>query len=206
MKKYLIPIVVLTLSLSVLSAGWARAEPGNAWLIKSKKPSGSQTIFVVWQDGSLTAGEPFTLTVSENIAEVETLKGQQYVQAKQWFTSGSGRVYTPWQGKPIAYGVESLGGKCRVGLSAKNFTAEQGWSLPKKYKNFKIVVKVDDVKVGKIFVPASDKEVKTGYLTLSNIQSGAHKLEFIWKNDKYKPNKKWDANLEIHKVTFEKFR
>jgi len=207
MKKiFLIPIIAFCLSLVLSLSTCAMAEASNKWLIKSKSDNGSGTLFAIWQDGSITAGEPYSLTGSDEIVEVERLQAKQFVQAKQWFSSGGGKMYTPWQGKPITYAVESLGGKCRIGLSAKNFVSQEGWGLPKKYNNFKLLVKIDDKKAGKIYVGASNAEVKTGYLTLENVPQGNHQLEFTWKNDRYKPNKRIDTNLEIHNVTFEKFK
>ncbi|MBU2541062.1 MAG: hypothetical protein KJ593_04075 [Candidatus Omnitrophica bacterium] len=199
-KNCLVSIFSLILLLG-LSLSSAEAASNNTWLIKSKA-TGSEQVFAVWMDGRLSSGTPVS---EDGIISSVTFSGSQYLSAKEWVTNEqTGAVRTYWSNKPIVYGMESEGGTYRIVLSAKNYVGSTGWSLPKGYKNFNVVVKVANKKVGTILLEASDTEVKTGYLVLNDIESGVHQVKLIWNNDSYKPAKKWDANIEIQSVAFEK--
>lgn len=191
-KKYLFYIVSLIMLSLLFLARWSMADSHKIWLIKSK----TDPVYTLWLDGTITVGEPDTTT------EVIALSANEYVAASRWFIRGNA-IYTPWRKKPIIYSFESKKSSCRVGLSVKNYAGGQGWTKPSGYSHFHVRIYLDDNYKGTLSVAASDTQVNTDYLDIKQLDKGKHEVKFIWTNDRYKPGKKQDANIEIHNVLIE---
>jgi len=178
-------------TIQLINAGGVRMSINNEWHY------GIQVSIPISGDGSQTV-----LTGASSLTHFNTTR---------WVINGDG-LYAAGAGDndPLTYFVDFKDqGDYNFAVTAINnanmpaFTNRTDWHLPSGYTNFYIVVFVDGKQVGVVNVPASDTQEMTGNVTLSGIEAGAHRLDFIWYNDMWTPNENGDANINFKRITIQ---
>jgi len=150
-----------------------------------------------------------------------TLRGEAGAQADsdRWFSVDAddlsdpadhrdGAVYTRWSNESISFVFSDIAAEQEewfLGIEARNIDGP----LKEGYDTFKVDVRLDGTKVGRMDVGASDDEWITSWAGISGEDLAAARagdagdpltVTLQWKNDSWKRGR-WDANFGIATVT-----